>query len=243
MCRNSHWLTDPKLPTPVRCKPQIVAGKSPKWCLSPFVCNRQTSPLVNPGLYLSLMHGFYRSVAFVAKTIMTIEVVQAGVGLTGKQGRAGQCNLHDHRRVRLTLFKSPRSKGAMQIPAASTPPFDVSGRQIIVVITVAVSNRWSRPNMGPCCDSQLVVWHLSYPTSERHPTIREAVWADKVIWLGGVLSSAPTVGYLRLLGILCAHPHTSPYCDNSVTVFSVSKRLQACCTVNNFSSGCHLVVI
>lgn len=64
-----------------------------------------------------------------------------------------------------------------------------------------------------------------HPTSEKRLTIREAVWADKVIWLGVALSSAPTVGYLRLLGILPAHPHTSLYCDNSATVFSVSKRL------------------
>lgn len=49
-----------------------------------------------------------------------------------------------------------------------------------------------------------------HPTSERHPTMREVVWADKVICLGGALSSALTVGYLRLLGILSAHPHTSP---------------------------------
>lgn len=46
------------------------------------------------------------------------------------------------------------------------------------------------------------------PTSESNPTIKEAVGADKVIWLAGVLSSAPTVGGSRLLGILSAPPVT-----------------------------------
>ena len=43
-----------------------------------------------------------------------------------------------------------------------------------------------------------------HPTSERRPIKSEAVRADKVIWLGGTLSSVPTVGYFRLLGIFSA---------------------------------------
>lgn len=46
------------------------------------------------------------------------------------------------------------------------------------------------------------------PTSESDPTIKEAVCADKVIWLAGLLSSAPPVGRSRLLGILSAPPVT-----------------------------------
>lgn len=47
---------------------------------------------------------------------------------------------------------------------------------------------------------------FQHPTSERHPTTREAARADKVIWLGGALSSAQAARYPRLLGILSAHP-------------------------------------
>lgn len=103
------------------------------------------------------MHAFYCSVAFVAQIITAIEVVHTGAGMTGRQGRADMVTFTLFADWGLALFKSRRSKGAMQIPAASTPPFDVSGSQIIVVITVAVHNRWSRPNKGPCCDSQLAV--------------------------------------------------------------------------------------
>lgn len=55
----------------------------------------------------------------------------------------------------LILFKSQTSKAQMQIPAASTPAFDVGGGRIIVVITAAVHKRLNGPNKGPCCDSQL----------------------------------------------------------------------------------------
>lgn len=104
------------------------------------------------------MCDFYRSVAFCSQN----NYYNRGVldsSRNDRQTREGQdvvtFTLFIERE--LALFKFPRSKGAMQIPAASTPPFDVLGSQIIVVITVAVHNRWNRPNKGPCCDSQLVV--------------------------------------------------------------------------------------
>lgn len=73
-----------------------------------------------------------------------------------------------------------------------------------------------------------------HPTSERHPTIREAVCTDKVIWLGGVLSSAPTVGYLRPVGILSLHILTPPLVVTIVPLCSTRVKARA---VNNFSSA------
>lgn len=58
--------------------------------------------------------------------------------------------------------------------------------------------------------------------------MREVVWADKVICLGGTLSSALTVGLFEASGYsLCASSPTPPHCDNSITVFSVSERRRA----------------
>lgn len=105
------------------------------------------------------------------------------------------------------------------------------GSQIIVVITVAVHKRAERAKQGALLRLAIIGVTSQRAASERHRVVNEAVWADKVIWLGGLLSSVPTVGCLGLVGILPARPHTSPRRDNGATAFSAPTRRRASCTV------------
>lgn len=93
----------------------------------------------------------------------------------------------------------------MQIPAASTPAFDVSGLNYCGDYSSCTQERAKQGSLLRLSISGVT---SQRPTSESNPTIKEAVCADKVIWLAGALSSAPTVGRSRLLGILAAPPVT-----------------------------------
>lgn len=130
--------------------------------------------------------------------------------MTDREGRAGRCNLHAvsqsksslclnfiDQRVQCKFLQLPRHHLMCWEPnycgdySSCTQPVEQARQGSL--LRLSISGVTSQ-----------------HPTSVRHPTMREAVRADKVIWLGGALSSAPTAGYLGLLGILSAHPHISP---------------------------------
>lgn len=100
----------------------------------------------------------------------------------------------------------------MQIPAASTPAFDVGGGggggQNYCGDYSSCTQAPERAKQGSLLRLSISGVTSQRPTSESNPTIKEAVCADKVIWLAGVLSSAPTVGRSSLPGILAAPPVT-----------------------------------
>lgn len=108
----------------------------------------------------------------------------------------------------LILFKSQTSKAKMQIPAASTPAFDVWGGLNYCGDYSSCTQAPERAKQGSLLRLSISSVTSQRPTSESNPTIKEAVCADKVIWLAGVLSSAPTVGRSSLPGILSAPPVT-----------------------------------